>query len=161
MKRLITFFTLLVALTAACSSSDGKTGPAGLQGSPGPQGETGPAGPQGPAGQTGAVGPPGPANGGFYTSRDNVYCVTATMPNDAGVTGIGATCNSDRDLPLTGSCASVGGTGNLTLAGNGPVLWQGMNVGNPASWGCRWVNSAGQSVNVPGAVATICCIRVP
>ena len=154
-------FALLVAVAAACSGSKGEVGPIGPQGPVGPQGATGATGAQGPAGATGATGPAGAANGGFYTSRNNVYCVVAQMPNDSSVTGITATCTSDQDLPLTGSCASIGGTPNLTLAGNGPTFWEGMNVGNPAAWNCDWINSAGQGVNVPGAAATICCIRHP
>ena len=134
------------------TGTQGPAGPAGAPGATGVQGLTGPAGPQGPAGPAGA------ANGGLYTSRDNVYCNPVSMPND-GSLSVSAPCLSDRDLPLAGSCESVGGTGNLTLGTNRPSGWQGMNVGNPAQWTCGWLNSAGQDVNVPGAQANICCIK--
>jgi len=158
MKRLV-ILSLFVTLSLGCDGPRGPAGPTGPQGPQGATGGTGATGPAGPVGPTGPQGPPGAANGGLYTSRNNVYCNVVQMANDSSVTSVAASCNSDQDLPLTGSCASIGGTPNLTLIVNGPVFWAGMNVGNPAAWSCGWLNSASQVVNVPGAAATICCIK--
>ena len=160
MKR-SALLSLVVVFAAACDGQKGAAGPTGPQGPQGATGATGATGSQGPTGPTGPVGPPGAANGGFYTSRNDVYCNVVQMATGATIFTVSAICNSDQDLPLTGSCASIGGTGNLTLVVNTPELWAGMNVGNPAGWGCGWINSVGQAVNVPGAAATICCIKHP
>jgi len=157
----VAVFVLALAFGAACDGARGPVGPTGPQGPKGDTGATGATGSTGPTGPTGPMGPPGAANGGYYTSRNDVYCNVVQMANGPTIFTVSAACNSDQDLPLTGSCASIGGTGNLTLATNGPELWEGMNVGNPANWGCGWINSSGQSVNVPGAAATICCIKKP
>lgn len=157
MKRVL-WAAVVVAVLGGCSSD--KTGPQGPQGDPGPAGPAGPMGPAGPQGPTGPQGPqgvPGATGGGLYTSRDAIYCNVVTMA--AGDTSVSASCNTEKDLPVTGSCQTKT-TGTYSLAVNGPQFWH-TQLGFPAEWVCTWAPASGSYVHIDGAQATICCITNP
>ena len=144
MKRLLAF-----ALTLALCACGGSAGPEG------PQGQQGPAGPQGPQGLNGADGGTGPAGGGYYTSRNTVYCNTVAMA--AGDTFVIASCNNLQDLPLSGGCSLPYGT--LPVTNSIPVYWDSAAAGSSAAgWLCSWT---GTNAAQYGASATICCVSVP
>ncbi len=144
---------LLVVGLMACSKGD--TGPQGPQGPQGPVGSTGPQGPkgdQGPQGIEGVQGVPG-----VGLDRSKVYCNSATM--NATQQTLNVTCNSDTDVPIGGSCDTGGQPGTWTLCANEPQLWDGPRTGQPAMWTCGWCSATGP-VNVQGAKAWICCVKV-
>lgn len=148
---------ILFVSTLACT---GKTGPPGAQGPAGQNGAQGIQGSQGAKGDTGLQGIQGPPGGGLYTSRNDVYCNTVMMTANPTAFTVRAACNTDLDLPLAGSCEAPG-TIALNLTTNGPNLWAGQNVGNPAYWECGWTPPGGAATNAPGALATICCVKRP
>ncbi len=78
---------------------------------------------------------------------------------DAAALIITVQCNTDTDVPITGSCETFGPTQALTPCDNRPQLWDGPRVGQPAQWTSAWCTGAG-TVNVQGARAWICCVRV-
>ena len=144
---------LLVVVAAGCEK--GPTGPQGPQGPQGIQGSQGPKGDPGILGPVGATGPTGPTGPGL--DRSKVYCNSVTM--DSVALNITVQCATDTDVPLSGSCETFGPTAALTLCDNRPQLWDGPRTGQPAQWTCAWCSSAG-AVNVTGAKAWICCVRV-
>lgn len=166
MIRVLRTGAAALALLVACSGNTGPQGPIGPTGPTGPQGPAGPTGPQGlagangPQGPIGPQGPPGPANGGFYTSRDNVYCNTVTGLT-AGRSFLTASCSAVADLPLAGSCTAPDDTVGLAAVSS-PQGWHGATSTAPAEWFCQFAkNGVAISVDYPGASATICCVTHP
>ena len=154
------------AILLACAGNTGpqgpigQTGPTGSQGPPGSTGPQGPVGATGPQGPIGPQGPAGPANGGFYTSRDNVYCNTVTGIS-AGVYFLTARCSAIADLPLTGSCTAPDDRIGL-VSESRPDAWHGATSNDAAGWFCSFAkNGLAISVAYPGASATICCVTHP
>jgi hypothetical protein len=147
--RNVFLVSLLSALVlAACD----KTGPQGPQGTEGPQGDpglVGTTGPQGDPGVVGTVGPPGQRGGGYYTSRNDVYCNYTSMAAGSA-TNVTAKCSTDYDIAVGGGCL-----GTVAAVGSYPSFWSGVNIGNPASWVCSYTS------NQPGAQAWVCCVHVP
>jgi|SRR3990172_141692 len=93
-----------------------------------------------------------------YSSKQQVQCNTVTTPaDDPQVTQIQVTCTNVDDLPLVGSCSNAGPRFDAILGVNHPLSWQG-DLGGPAGWICGWFTSSGESVHVPYASATICCV---
>jgi hypothetical protein len=81
----------------------------------------------------------------------------------AAATDVTATCDNDRDLPLTGSCAVTlsFSTTFASLATNTPLHWDSQTTGVPAAWMCSWQDNIGAVVHIPSGTATICCILNP
>ncbi len=121
-------------------------------------GSTGPQGPAGPAGATGATGATG---GGFYANRGDMYCNSNVMAN--GATSVSAACNTTQDLPVSGGCSSSGGGVDIALNVDAPFGWNGTVAADivTAEWNCEWTSASNGAVNVPGAQATICCVKHP
>ena len=135
--------TILVLLLAACGGSQGPQGPTGPQGDPGASGATG---------ATGAT--------GGYTSKDDVYCNTISMPSDPTVVEVTASCNATADLPLEGSCMTPPSGPDIALLESGPGAWSTSTTA--AGWFCQWGRlSTSTFVNVPGGQDTMCCIKHP
>lgn len=63
------------------------------------------------------------------------------------------------NVPIGGSCETFSPSPALTPCDNRPQFWDGPRVGQPAQWTCGWCTNAG-AVNVPGARAWICCVRL-
>lgn len=158
--RMITnvFVAVMLSVVTACSST-GDAGPQGPQGEQGPKGDKGDRGDAGVQGIPGAQGIQGPMGGGFYVSRDVLYCNTA-VGTTSGV--VKAACNDVNDLPLTGTCQKPEGPVlNLAVNGSPGSTWPGPSTA-AAEWWCEWADTAGVIVNtLPTAKATICCIAVP
>jgi hypothetical protein len=151
--RLITA-ALLLSLTA-CQRGD--VGPAGPPGPKGDKGDPGEQGLPGIQGIQGAQGPQGPIGGGYYTSRQDLYC-RSSMGTTTGT--VEADCDNAADLPLTGSCANSEPTA-LNIATNGLIQnWPGNSI-LPAAWVCEWSSGGARVNNVPSGRATICCIKHP
>lgn len=143
----------LLAASLACER--GSTGPQGPPGASGLQGVKGDPGLPGLKGDIGPTGPTGPTGPGL--DRSKVYCNSVTASaTDLVLT---AQCSADIDVPLTGSCETFGPTPALTPCDNRPQLWDGPRPGTPAQWVCAWCSSAGV-VNVTGAKAWVCCVRM-
>lgn len=146
---------LAVALlsTSACVE-----GPSGPQGPEGPQGLQGPQGPQGLPGPPGQQGPQGlPAdNKGIYCKTQ--YGVLLSNPNSSNIS-VRIACDSGTDLPLSGSCNVP--EEDVYLAQNQP-FFQSAAYGIPGEWLCNWYFKRGTTQrDLPGAEATICCVRRP
>jgi len=99
-------------------------------------------GPQGPAG------PPG--------DRSKLYCnVNSGNLDDAHLT-LTAYCNSNADLPWTGSCGGTLPQG-LYLEQDIAVSWG--DATTPAGWKCTWAPYNAVPVGAVG-VAEICCYNM-
>jgi hypothetical protein len=115
----------------------------------------------------GVKGDVGLTGGGIYTSRNDVYCDTVSMPNNPAVYRVTATCRTVSDLPLTGWCDLVSSLlpaatkATLILEGQGPTNWQGAGGADKADWSCSWANASNSYVNAVGATASICCVSNP
>jgi len=105
---------------------------------------------------SGAPGAAGTTGGGLYTSRDDVYCNVSGVNNGGNVV---AACNTELDLPLSGSCepSSV----NAIVTESRPVGWPTF-PGLPASWQCQFSAPGGGVIGTgtPGG-AYICCVKHP
>lgn len=148
MTRTISILSLLATLVIA-GCEKGPVGPAGPEGLAGPQGDPGLVGSTGPQGDPGLAGTVGPPGGGYYRSRNDVYCNYTAMASGAGAT-VTAKCSTDYDIAVGGGCIAT-----VPAVASYPAFWSGVNVGNPANWNC------GYSANQPGAQAWVCCVHVP
>jgi hypothetical protein len=156
--------TILLMAPLGCSS----------KGDAGPTGPQGPAGPQGAQGLQGPVGPPGPAGdagGGLYAARTDAYCNSRSglFIADGGVQGgqgqMEVSCDSEIDLPLTGTCDGSQ-PGQYLLTFSHSANWGGpadpLNPSQAARWQCTWQQWPGASAaDMTQARAEICCIRHP
>jgi hypothetical protein len=148
----------VLLLISACSG-DSKVGPQGPKGDPGPQGPQGLTGLTGATGPMGPQGPQGPPGGGFYTSRDNVYCNRATVTDNSSALVV--SCTSPADLPLSGSCYSADDTVAVVTVSE-PQAWSPASTVISATWFCAFgKNGVGLSHPFVGAVGFICCIKHP
>lgn len=155
MPKNVNAWALLVAAVLACSGSQGTTGPEGPAGPPGPIGPQGPAGTQGPVG------------GGLYVAKASVYCRHALGATAATGNVVTVTCDTATDLPLTGGCslADPGSRSGAILGFSGPrgdaSDWTSDTL--PAGWQCAWtfLPATAVPIDLPGATATICCIKKP
>jgi len=135
----------------------GCAGPIGPQGEPGDEGPPGDAGAAGPKGDTGSTG------GGYYTSRENVYCNEVIGTTSADAFRIAVDCNDANDLYLTGGCDRVNAPDSF-LYENAPVaIDQTTASGFSAGHRCQWVFNPGGSApsSLPSARGRVCCIQVP
>jgi hypothetical protein len=147
--------SILLAL-ALLSASACVEGPHGPQGPEGPQGLQGPQGAQGPQGPQGMQGPQGvPAD------SKSVYCnhiIGAILEPPTTNHILRVECDSNTDLPLTGSCNVP--DEDVYLSQNEPFF---STVGGaPGRWLCNWSFKRGATArDLPGAQAKICCARRP
>jgi hypothetical protein len=142
---------LAVALLSASACTEGP---------PGPQGPEGPQGTQGIQGPQGLQGPPGPQGPqGVPANNDDVYCnYKQGGEPDTGSVSIEVSCNSGRDLFLTGSCNTP--AADVYLVQNEP-FGPGSTV-FPTSWFCHWYFNPGSTPRaLHNAQATVCCARRP
>ena len=163
---------LIAAVAASCKGELGTQGVSGPQGQTGTAGQQGQTGPAGPTGSTGATGAKGAANGGIYTSADQVYCVRNTnglFHADGGMTfsvgSFSVACKDPRDLPLTGSCAAGETSNPFPDNANGSIAIidsQGLNPSADffsSNWACSFrVSPSTSRDDLPRASAEICCI---
>ena len=168
-------FTILAMVAAACSggpqSAVGPRGEAGIQGPVGPAGAKGDTGAQGAAGtaglmgetgatgQQGLMGVAGAQGGGKYTTRQDVYCRTASNPAIVGRNAsIEAQCDSIDDLGLIGHCFGVDPfDDNVRLFLAYPTFEASAQ---PARFSCYWGYREGADAGaLPQATARVCCIH--
>jgi hypothetical protein len=144
---------LPVVLLSASACVEGPPGP---QGAEGPQGSQGP---QGPQGLPGSQGPQGPQ--GLPADNKGIYCKTQRgafleTPQHSNII-VHIQCDSGQDLPLTGACNTP--DEDVYLRQSHP-FFDGAAYGFPGDWMCNWSFKRGTTQrDLPGAEATICCVR--
>ena len=146
-----------VAVTVDASTAYACTGTNGTPGTPGAKGDAGAPGAKGDQGVPGLTG------GGYYTSRSNVYCEEAIASAHTGPLSFRASCRSNADLPLSGSCFQSDRDDVVLAAATDFATWHDPAPSAPAYFVCNWTK-AGTGVllsTIPNAVARICCVTHP